>query len=346
MKNVIFIATTLLYSLSLCVEAREVADVNNRDNPGAENPLGVLKSNTGLGAAPGDLYFRTADQEYIKINKDNYGVIVKNVSDATVFGRMEYKKKTYYITNSGKYAGYYLSYSSKGYIGTYGWINAVAWKKDDKLCLTVDNNKLWKTYEYEKDKKTYVVIGDYKYTEKCFLPVPATESYQPIKLQAKYNNENAACSWQPAVKCPPYVTYFTDSQSATLALTVNKGKLYQGNGLFDTSGADASHSLEHTSIFVMDLHGVIYASKQFKPYMFHHSTILAGRDVAFAGEMQVVKGIIKKVTNCSGHYIPKIELAKQLKDSLNRQGYTEEVSVDECKPRFFDFNYNELTSER
>ena len=296
---------------------------------------------------PGDLYFRTTAGEYVKINEEGYAELAKTVNDATRFGRMQVKEKTYYVANSGKWQGSYLSYQQTGYVAMYTpWTEARAWIQDkSSFCLTVDGTA-WKTYEYAKDNVNYVLIGNYGYTEKCFLPVPATESYQPIKLQSKYVNENASCTWQPATNCAPYVTYFTDSESATLALNVVGGKLYQGNNLFDTTGADRSHSIAHTSIYVMDMRGVIYASKQNKVFMFHHSSILAGRDVAFAGEMQVEQGIIKKITNCSGHYQPNIALAKQLIDSLNKQGYTNPPPVDSCLPTFLDLDYNELTPKR
>jgi hypothetical protein len=320
MKNLIFVAIALLAFLNLSAEAQQL----------------------------GDLYFRTTTGEYIKINTDGYAEIAKTVNDATRFGRMQSNEKTYYTANSGTWQGKYLSYKTTGYVAMYSdWNQARPWIQDkSSLCLTIDNGSSWKTYEYVKDNVNYLVIGNYEYTQKCFLPVLATESYQPIKLQSKYVNENASCTWQPPTQCAPYVTYFTDSQSATLALNVVGGKLYQGNSLFDTTGADGSHSLAHTSIYVMDLGGVIYASKQNKVFMFHHSSILAGRDVAFAGEMQVEKGIIKKITNCSGHYQPNIALAKQLIDSLNKQGYTNPPPVDACSPIFLDLDYNELTPKR
>lgn len=309
-----------------------------------DNGFEMINADATPTAEPGDLYLRTASGKYIQLNDDNYAVITDNVASATIFGRMMYDKKTYYVANSGKYAGYYLSYSIRGYIGTYTWTNAVAWTQSKALCLTVDNGKGWKTYEYVSDKVKYVVIGDYSYTEECFLPVPASESYKAIKLQSKYANENAACTWQQTGgQCPPFVVYYTDSQSATLALYVQNGKLYQGNALFDTSKADASHSLAHTSIFVMDLNGNVYASKQFKVFLFHHSSILAGRDVAFAGEMQVENGVIKKVTNCSGHYLPPITLAQQLVDSLKKQGYAGDIKVDDCKPTLMDLNHKALS---
>jgi hypothetical protein len=328
MKKTLIAGAVLLSLISLVVSAKDLPEKN--DVPGAVNNLPLSEALTGNATGPGDLFFRTAGGEYIKISDDNYAEIVNNISDATPFGKMVYEGKTYYIANAGKYSGSYLSWSYLGYIGTYNWTNSAPWKQDSSLCLTVDNDKAWKMYEYEKAGKKYAVIGNYDYTQKCFLPVSATENYKPIKLQSRYVNENAACVWQSKDKCAPYVTYYTESQSASLAISVSGGKLYQGNALFDTTKADISHSKVPVAIFVMDVNGGIYASKQFKVYMFHHSSILAGRDVAFAGEIQVEQGVIKKITNCSGHYQPDISFAKQLIDSLNRQGYSAPLSVEPC----------------
>lgn len=340
MNKLLAIATVFLCLLNSNAGAEDLPAIN--DKPAVKNPLPAPESKLSTVPKPGDLFFKTSDGEYLNISDKNYGVIVKNVADATPFGRMEYKDKTYYIANSGANSGYYLSYAYNGYTGTYRWESAVAWKQDSSLCMTVDNGSGWKTSEYETGGIKYVLIGSYSYPNKCFLPVSATEPYQPIKLQPKYVNENASCSWQPAGQCAPYVVYFTESQSASLALSVSGGKLYQGSTLFDTSGADPSHSILHTSIFVMDMNGVVYASKQNKHYLLHHSSLLAGRDVAFAGEMEVVKGVITRVTNCSGHYMPNISYAKQLTESLQKQGYSVPVKVESCSPKYFDLNYNEI----
>lgn len=340
MRTLIFALTTFLLAATFNVEAQESNALKNKATSFGDN---AFEGNINkLSSSPGDLYLRTASGKYIQINDKNYAVTTDNVAQATVFGLMVYQSKKYYIANSGTDAGYYLSYANNGYMGVYGWTNSVAWTQDASLCLTVDNGKSWKTYEYETGGLKYVVIGDYSYTQQCFLPVPASDAYKTVSLQGKYINENASCTWQLTGQCAPYVTYYSDSQTATLALRVAQGKLYQGNALFDTTGADPSHSIAHTSIVVMDPNGRIYASKQNKIFLFHHSSLLAGRDVAFAGELQVVQGVIQNVTNCSGHYMPPNALSQQFVDSLNKQGYSGAVTVKPCVPILMDLNYSVL----
>ena len=42
---------------------------------------------------------------------------------------------------------------------------------------------------------------------------------------------------------------------------------------------------------------------------FHHSSFMAGQPVSFAGELQVTDGMLRVVTNKSGHYKPTEENA-------------------------------------
>jgi hypothetical protein len=57
-------------------------------------------------------------------------------------------------------------------------------------------------------------------------------------------------------------------------------------------------------IFVMSPMGEIYFSDTPKFREFHHSSFLAGAEVAAAGELKIKKGILMTVNNRSGHYRP------------------------------------------
>lgn len=165
--------------------------------------------------------------------------------------------------------------------------------------------------------------------------------YKTTPLQSRYRGESTRCVWQPSAKCPPYVMYYNNSQSNTLKLTVRNNKLYNSvDQLFDTSGADPSHSGK-AAIFVMSSEGDLYASNVNKVYLFHHSTILAGSNVAAAGELFVSQGVIQEVTNCSGHYMPGNFIFAQVKESLKRHGYSRDYSTDSCSQRrmLIDLDY-------
>jgi len=73
--------------------------------------------------------------------------------------------------------------------------------------------------------------------------------------------------------------------------------------IFDTSKSKTVFSGAGYAIFVMTSRGKIYAAHH-KEGLFHHSSFLAGQDVASAGEMKVINGSLKEITNKSGHYLP------------------------------------------
>ncbi|WP_128330261.1 hypothetical protein [Apibacter sp. HY039] len=62
----------------------------------------------------------------------------------------------------------------------------------------------------------------------------------------------------------------------------------------------------------MSKKGNIYISKYNEVGKFHHSSLVAGEEVAAAGEIIIENGIIKMITNKSGHYLPNIEINKQI----------------------------------
>ncbi|HEY9007696.1 MAG TPA: hypothetical protein VIM75_16265 [Ohtaekwangia sp.] len=78
-------------------------------------------------------------------------------------------------------------------------------------------------------------------------------------------------------------------------------------------------------IFVMDEYGNIYAGVQ-KFGEFHHSSFLAGADVATAGEIKFIDDMIE-ISNSSGHYTPTGESLKQIVEELTSRG----VSINRIK---------------
>lgn len=72
----------------------------------------------------------------------------------------------------------------------------------------------------------------------------------------------------------------------------------------------------------MDQHGGIYTSlgNEAHPSQFHHSSLLANRDVAMAGEIEVRNGQVQYMSNQSGHYQPPDAMLEQAKNFLKNQG--------------------------
>ena len=116
------------------------------------------------------------------------------------------------------------------------------------------------------------------------------------------------------------VVYLNEAQRAEYELKVKDGKIYDAAGdLFDTSDAESLHSDEYGfAIFVMDEAGRLFASQRHEQGRFHHSSLVAGAPVAAAGEIMVKDGVLKKLTDRSGHYRPPNEFTDQIVSFLKR----------------------------
>lgn len=122
------------------------------------------------------------------------------------------------------------------------------------------------------------------------------------------------------------VRYLTAEERQSFRLFVRDGKLYDANGkLFDTT-ASATHFSDGSAIFVMDEDGALYASKYHEPGHFHHSSFLSGAPVAGAGELRVVDGELRLITDSSGHYRPAQDFSNQVIEQLRSQGLKIDLS--------------------
>ena len=91
-------------------------------------------------------------------------------------------------------------------------------------------------------------------------------------------------------------------------------------------------------LFIIDLHDNCYLSfgetkgGVEQGYKFHHSSIPAGKAVAFAGAMKVKNGTVLEVDGCSGHYKPEkrhlIHALKVLEEN--------DVNLDDVTVMYFD----------
>lgn len=113
--------------------------------------------------------------------------------------------------------------------------------------------------------------------------------------------------------------HLTDSEREQYELVVQDGLIVNKSSgkPFDTADAN-THWGE--AIFVMDPEGRIFASNYQDPGTFHHSSLSGGKDVASAGTIDVADGVLLRVGNQSGHYIPKQSLNSQFFDELESKG--------------------------
>jgi hypothetical protein len=143
------------------------------------------------------------------------------------------------------------------------------------------------------------------------------------KLGHRYRNE-ANLDIDPFLR--PFLTpvhYMDEAERESHRIFVDaEGRLRRARDgeLFDTSQAESWHSGGERAIFVMDGSGNLYASNEPEVGRLHHSSLLAGQDVAGAGELKVVDGRLVEMTDKSGHYRPAAETNDQALEALRAQG--------------------------
>ena len=127
------------------------------------------------------------------------------------------------------------------------------------------------------------------------------------------------------------VEYLTAEKRKEFQLNL-VGGVTQGPQLlaFDTSKMYSYNKSFGWAAFVMAPSGTIYAA-QHQVSTFHHSSFLAGDTVACAGELKVVGGQIRGITNKSGHYRPtKHHMLQFLRELASRNVNLTNITQVEC----------------
>ncbi|MFP4147970.1 MAG: hypothetical protein ACLFV0_00590 [Nitriliruptoraceae bacterium] len=113
----------------------------------------------------------------------------------------------------------------------------------------------------------------------------------------------------------------TDDDRHAYELT-GGGTLMQNGAPFDTTAPEPMYSKfsgKGWGIYVMAPDGRLYAGSH-RVGLFHHSSFLAGGDVAGAGELKAESGRLRGITNKSGHYTPGPEHMRQVLEELAARG--------------------------
>ncbi|WDF47808.1 hypothetical protein PQ459_04850 [Chryseobacterium sp. KACC 21268] len=176
---------------------------------------------------------------------------------------------------------------------------------------------------YYKEEKLVDVLEEmeddvWKYFDK--EPASGT-SYETKRLIDKYTSGNSV-DFEKGVK------YLTEKERESYEVFVQHDKIVDVKGnLMDTNGSVSIIEGENPftsnkAIFVMSEKGNIYISKTYELGKFHHSSFLAGKPVAVAGEIFIEKGIIKEITDGSGHYQVSLDVVKNNSlEELNARNY-------------------------
>ena len=154
-------------------------------------------------------------------------------------------------------------------------------------------------------------------------PPPALHRDEPLPgedLLDQYKGENDPDNPNRYFR-PKTVDYLSPEDLEKHRLFVSDGLLYSvRDGLpFDTRSAGTVWN-QGRAIYVMDRHGNLYASLKQVVGEFHHSSLLAGKPVVGAGELEVIDGVPTLMNRNSGHYQPDEEQLSLVRDMLQEQG--------------------------
>jgi hypothetical protein len=104
-------------------------------------------------------------------------------------------------------------------------------------------------------------------------------------------------------------------------VVVDDGRLYRAQTRLPLDTRSASNFRgQARAIFVQDAHGNLYVSLKQGVGKVHHSSILGGRPVANAGELEVIDGVPALLNRASGHYEPSLVNQQDGIASLVEQG--------------------------
>jgi len=105
-------------------------------------------------------------------------------------------------------------------------------------------------------------------------------------------------------------------------LRIKNGLLYTDDAAqnpFDTTNMSTVFSKLGYAIYVMSEEGNLHADTHAIGYR-HHSSLLAAANASGAGEMKVEKGVLKWISNKSGHYTPAVQHFVQVLHLLQKKG--------------------------
>jgi hypothetical protein len=116
------------------------------------------------------------------------------------------------------------------------------------------------------------------------------------------------------------VRYLNPAEAAQIKLRVVDGLLCDLKGAPLDAEVDKHPDRNGFAIYVMDGQGNIYYSFDHQQGSFHHSSLLAGADVAAAGDMTILSGRLVEISNSSGHYRPPPRSMPQVVSRLKELG--------------------------
>ncbi len=192
------------------------------------------------------------------------------------------------------------------------------------------------------------------------LPMSRQDAYNKIKSMYDINLEVARRSeiviqddgtLDRAALATRKVAYDNtpDAQAASVVTIAGK-KLKRSatyaspNADVDTADSVSFHSGSGWEVFVVGSGGDLHMASH-KIGKFHHSSLLGGGAVSFAGELKVASGKVMVMSNKSGHYRPTVDMFLHYLKSVKAQGLDLDFKVVRLGEKLDNKTGEELLSE-
>lgn len=157
--------------------------------------------------------------------------------------------------------------------------------------------------------------------ESAFRPTYRFEKTpRPLAMNPRYKGENEGTYLDPITKEPWQVKYFDRIERDSLEVHYHEGYFVDAKGKKLNSNFDAESLTFEEALIVVSKSYHIYVYPRDERGRIHHSSILSGSEVMFAGMAAFSDGRIRVLTDRSGHYAPPPEYTRWFIRLLWRTG--------------------------
>lgn len=141
-----------------------------------------------------------------------------------------------------------------------------------------------------------------------------------LRMKPEYRGEDRGLYTDPATHERWNVRYFSSVERAQHEIFIRGGKFYDVNGRELSSDFDAEALSFEDALLVIDRDFRMYVLNGEERGRLHHSSLVAGGDVLFAGTIAFMDGRIRHMSDSSGHYKPEPWRTRQIVRLLHARG--------------------------
>jgi hypothetical protein len=174
----------------------------------------------------------------------------------------------------------------------------------------------------------FALIGAYSdpawATPRCevfFAPYVQSSSPPLLQRLAEYEGEERGEYTDPVTRAPWRVRYFTEAEREAYRVRLNaEGRFVDSAGRRMNSRFDEEFLSFEEALLVIDPQNRWFVLPFEERGRYHHSSLLAGGAVKFAGTVAFLDGQIRRLSDISGHYRPESWRMLWLLRDLQRRG--------------------------